>query len=207
MLSNCIQIDSCDKVRCVFVISFLFPRNFTLIYLVSSLLHITETTPLVFWPIIYWISSSLHITQTIPLVLWLSETCPTHLPARFPPTGRQFPNRPRHEQTLAVAMDLQSAYNRVHFKPLMDMFLQYRETLTRWTAAALWRTMVMQLGSWSSAPHQLTVGGEWACLSLSLILNSVYTNGLENLNQNRLSRAFTLAHEQSLQVTSTRQPK
>ena len=56
----------------------------------------------------------------------------------------------RKEQTLAVAIDLGDAYNRVQLKLLKDLILQYGVslTLTRWTAEALSkRTMVMQLGS------------------------------------------------------------
>lgn len=66
----------------------------------------------------------------------------------------------RKEQTLAVAIDLGDAYNRVQLKLLKDLILQYGVslTLTRWTAEALSkRTMVMQLGSWSSAPYHATI--------------------------------------------------
>ena len=62
---------------------------------------------------------------------------------------------------MVVAIDLEDAYNRVQFKLLMDLLIQYRVglTLTRWIAGALLeRTVVMQLGNWSSAPHQLTMG-------------------------------------------------
>ena len=45
----------------------------------------------------------------------------------------------RKEQTLAVAVDLEDAYNRVQFKLLMELLRQYGVslTLTRWLAAAL----------------------------------------------------------------------
>ena len=67
----------------------------------------------------------------------------------------------RKMQMGKVAIDLEDAYNRVQFKLLMDLLVQYgvNLTLTRWVAGALLeRTVVMQLGNWSSAPHQLTMG-------------------------------------------------
>ena len=67
----------------------------------------------------------------------------------------------RKEQTVAVAIDLKDAYNKVKFKLLMDLLIEYGVslTLTRWAAGALLeRTVVMQLVNWSSAPHQLTMG-------------------------------------------------
>ena len=68
------------------------------------------------------------------------------------------------QQTVAVAVALEDAYNRVQFNLPMDLLLQYGVslTLTRWIAGALLEirncTVVMQLGNWNSAPHQLTVG-------------------------------------------------
>ena len=56
----------------------------------------------------------------------------------------------RKEQTVAVAIDLEDAYNRVQFKLLMDLLIQYGVSLTliRWVAEALLeRTVVMQLGN------------------------------------------------------------
>ena len=67
----------------------------------------------------------------------------------------------RKENKLAVAIDIEDAYNRVQFKFLMGLLVQYGVilTLTRWIAGApLERTVVMQLGNWSSATHQLTRG-------------------------------------------------
>ena len=67
----------------------------------------------------------------------------------------------RKEQTVVVAIDLEDAYNRVQFKLLMDLLIQYGVslTLTRWAAGPLLEsTVVMQLGNWRSAPHQLTMG-------------------------------------------------
>ena len=45
----------------------------------------------------------------------------------------------RKEQTLAVAVNLKDAYNRVQFKLMMELIVQYGVslTLTRWLAAAL----------------------------------------------------------------------
>ena len=56
----------------------------------------------------------------------------------------------RKEQTVAVAIDLEDAYNRVQFKLLMDLLIQYGVSLTliRWVAEALLeRIVVMQLGN------------------------------------------------------------
>ena len=66
-----------------------------------------------------------------------------------------------HEQTVAVAIDPEDAYNRVQFKLLMDLLMQYGVSLilTQWIAGVLLeRTVVMQLENWNSAPHQLTMG-------------------------------------------------
>ena len=62
---------------------------------------------------------------------------------------------------LAVAIDFEDAYDRVQFKLLMDLLIQYGVslTLTRCIAGALLeRTVVTQLGDWSSALHQFTMG-------------------------------------------------
>ena len=62
----------------------------------------------------------------------------------------------RKEQTVVVAIDLEDAYNRVQFKLLMDLLIQYGVslTLTRWAAGALLeRMVVMQLGNCSSSAH------------------------------------------------------
>ena len=98
----------------------------------------------------------------------------------------------RKEQTLAVAIDLEDAYNRVQFRLPMDLLVQYGVslTLTRWIAGALLeRTVVVQLESWSSATHQLTMGLPHGS-SLSAVLCTVYIKGL---NQNGLCRVLTLA--------------
>ena len=94
---------------------------------------------------------------------------------------------------MAVAVSLKDAYNRVQFKLLMDLLMQYGVslTLTRWIAGALLeRTMVTQLGNWSSAPHQLMVSLPQGSLIL-LVLFSVYTKGLAELNQNGPSKILT----------------
>ena len=67
----------------------------------------------------------------------------------------------RKEQTLAVAVDLEAAYNRVQFKLLMELLVQYGVslTLTEWLAAALQeRKVATRLGNWISTPQQLTMG-------------------------------------------------
>ena len=75
----------------------------------------------------------------------------------------------------------------------MDLLMQYGVglTLTWWVAGALLeRTVVMQLGNWSSAPHQLTMGLPQGSLILP-VLFSVYTKGLADLNQNGPSKILT----------------
>ena len=116
----------------------------------------------------------------------------------------------RKEQAVAVAIDLKDAYNRVQFKLLMDLLMQYGVclTLTRWIAGALLeRTVVMQLGNWSSAPHQLTMGLPQGS-PLSPVLFNVYTKGLADLNQCGPSKILTLtetaeAVQQQLDGVST----
>ena len=101
----------------------------------------------------------------------------------------------RKEQTLAVAVDLEDAYNRVQFKLLMELLRQYGVslTLTRWLAAALQeRKVAMRLGNWISTPQQLTMGLPQGS-PLSPVLYNVYTKGLADLNSNGLSRVLTLA--------------
>ena len=99
-----------------------------------------------------------------------------------------------------MAVDLEDAYNRVQFDLPMDLLLQYGVSLTliRWIAGALLEirncTVVMQLGNWISAPHQLTMGLPYSS-TLSPVLFSVYTKGLADLNQNGLSNIFTLAND------------
>ena len=83
----------------------------------------------------------------------------------------------RKEQTLAVAIDLEDAYNRVQLKLLTDLLVQYGVslTLTWWIAGELLkRTVVMQLGNLSSDTHQLTMGLPQGS-PLSPILYNVYT--------------------------------
>ena len=56
---------------------------------------------------------------------------------------------------------MHESVHRVQFKQLMDLLMQYGDslTLTRWIAGALLkRTVVMQIGNWSSALHRLTMG-------------------------------------------------
>ena len=108
------------------------------------------------------------------------------------------------EQTVAVSIDLEGAYNRVQFKLLMDLFIQYGVslTLTRCVAGALLgRTVVIQLGKWSSAPPQLTMGLPHGS-PLSPVLFGVYTEGLADLNQNRPSKIHTLANGGLMYKTS-----
>ena len=98
---------------------------------------------------------------------------------------------------LAVAIEFEDAYDRVQFKLLMDLLTQYGVsiTLTRWVAGVLLeRTVVMQLGNWSSAPHQLTMGLPQGS-PLSLVLFNVYTKGLADLNQNGPSKILTLTDD------------
>ena len=111
----------------------------------------------------------------------------------------------RKEQTLAVAVDLEDAYNRVQFKLLMELLRQYDVslTLTRWLAAALQeRKVAMRLGNWISTPQQLTMGLPQGS-PLSPVLYSVYTKGLADLNSNGLSRVLTLADDGLIYKTSS----
>ena len=96
-------------------------------------------------------------------------------------------------KTVAAAINPEDAYNIIQFKPLIDLLMQYGVslTLTRWVAGALpERTVVMQLGNWSSAPHQLTTGPSQGS-PLSPVLFNVYTKGLADLNQNGSSKSLT----------------
>ena len=104
---------------------------------------------------------------------------------------------------MAVAVDLKDAYSRVQFKLLMDLLMQYGVslTLTQWIAGALLeRTVVMQLGNWSSAPHQLTMGLPQGSLILPALFN-VYTKGLADLNQNAPSKILILADDRLIYKT------
>ena len=86
----------------------------------------------------------------------------------------------------------------------MDLFIQYGVSLTlTWcvAGATLERTTVMQLGNWSSAPHQLTMGLPQGSLLLPVLFN-VYTKGLADLNQNGPSRILTLADNGLIYKTS-----
>ena len=111
----------------------------------------------------------------------------------------------RKEQTLAVAIDLEDAYNRVQFKLLMELLRQYGVslTLTRWLAAALQeRKVAMRLGNWISTPQQLTMGLPQGS-PLSPVLYNVNTKGLADLNSNGLSRVLTLADDGLIYKTSS----
>ena len=110
----------------------------------------------------------------------------------------------RKEQTVAVAVDHEDAYNNVQFKLLVDLLIQYGVslTLTRWVAGALLeRTVVMQLGNWSSAPHQLTMGLLQGS-QLSPVLFNVYIKGLADLNQNGPSKILILVDDGLIYKTS-----
>ena len=87
----------------------------------------------------------------------------------------------RKERTLAVAVDLEDAYNRLQFKLLMELLVQYGVsfTLTRWLAAALQeRKVALRLGNWISTPQQLTMGIPLGS-PLSPVLYNVYTGRSE----------------------------
>ena len=52
----------------------------------------------------------------------------------------------------------------------------------------------MQLGNWSSATHQFTMGLQESS-PLSPVIYGVYTKGMAYLNENGLSRVLTLADD------------
>ena len=111
----------------------------------------------------------------------------------------------RKKQTLAVAVDLEDAYNRVQFKLLMELLMQYGVslTLTRWLAAALQeRKVSMRLRYWISTPQQLTMGLPQGS-SLSPVLYNAYTKGLADLNSNGLSRVLMLADDRLIYKTAS----
>ena len=79
----------------------------------------------------------------------------------------------------------------------MDLLVQCAVslTLTRQIAGALLeRTVIMQLGKWSSATPRLTMCPPQGS-PLSPVLCNVYTKGLADLNQKGLSRVLTLADD------------
>ena len=62
----------------------------------------------------------------------------------------------RKEQTLAIAVDVEDAYNRVQFKLLMELLVQYGVSLmlTRWIEAALQeRKVAIRLETGSPRPN------------------------------------------------------
>ena len=110
----------------------------------------------------------------------------------------------KKKQTMAVAFNLDYTYNRVQFKLLMNLFMQYgiNLTLTQWTAVVLLeRTVAMQLGNWSSVPHQLTMGLPQGSPLLPVLFN-VYTKDLADLNQNGPSKILRLADDELIYKTS-----
>ena len=93
-------------------------------------------------------------------------------------------NDSRGRNKLAVTVDLEDAYNRVEFKLLMELLVQYGVslTLTRWLAAALQeRKATVRLGNWISTPQQLTVGLPQGS-RVSPVVYNVNTKELAGLN-------------------------
>ena len=103
----------------------------------------------------------------------------------------------RKQQTLAVAIDLEDAYNRVDFQTLMDLLQQLgvNQTIVRWIGAALLeRTVVMRFGDWSSTIRKITMGLPQGS-PLSPVLYNVYTKGLADLDKNGPARVLILADD------------
>ena len=94
----------------------------------------------------------------------------------------------RGKQTVATVIDVEDTYNRMQFKELVELLVQYgiSLTLTRWLAAELQeRKVAMRLGNWISTPQQLIMRLPQGS-SLSTVLNNVYTKGLADMSSNGL---------------------
>ena len=104
------------------------------------------------------------------------------------------------QETLAVAVDMEEAYNKVQFKLQVDVLVQYygvRLTLTRWLATALQvKQSPMRLGNWISTPQQLTKGLP-KFSPLYSVLYYVYTKRWADLKSSGLSRVLTLAERRA----------
>ena len=103
----------------------------------------------------------------------------------------------RGKQTVATVVDVEDAYNRMHFKQLVELLVQYgiSLTLTRWLAAKLLeRKVAMRLGNWISTPQQLIMRLPQGS-SLSTVLNNVYTKGLADMSSNGLRWVLTLTDD------------
>ena len=81
------------------------------------------------------------------------------------------------KETLATALDLEDAYNRVQFNILMDILTQMNisKPIVVWIGAALLnRDVYLRVGTWSSDPHCITPGLPQGS-PLSPICFNVYT--------------------------------
>ena len=102
----------------------------------------------------------------------------------------------RKEQTVAVAIDLEDAYNRVQFKLLMDLVMQYvvSLTMTRWISGALLERTVVVCSLETGALLFIFRMETTRITALTGPLLCIHI-GLANLNQNGPSKILTLADD------------
>ena len=111
----------------------------------------------------------------------------------------------RGKQTVATTVDLEDTHNRMQFKQLVELLVQYGISLTlaRRIAAELQeRKVAMRLGNWISTPQQLKMRLPQGS-PLSPFLNNVYTKELADMSSNGLSWVLTLADDGLIYKTAS----
>ena len=102
----------------------------------------------------------------------------------------------RKEETIAVAIDLEDAYNRVSYEVLIRMLgsCDINPIVVNWIAAALMRrTVALRHGNWTSDPAAITPGLPQGS-PLSPVLYNVYTARLAMM-ENPNGRILTFADD------------